>query len=434
MAAKTHRRTVNTMNKHDENNGFESGLRESFNDFSVMPGPAVWNRIEASLQRKKRLVLYARVAVAASLLLVFSVSGWLIFRTQDTDIIQQAPALAEQEIKKVKETDTGSPTHRETIAEAASQIEQALAQAKTLVNEPVSVFALPEPAIQADLKAGEGVKSGTELAAEAETLLAPVHEAMAEETKPELARQNLPTPEEIQRLLHPEEFLQEETIKGNWQLALGYGTIRGQAVSDPSMAYDNTMANFGQDPYSSKISRETSNFSKLEETTHSQPITFGLLLTRNFSETWGIETGLLYTMLKTTSNTNIVNNEYTRYTSELVYLGIPVSIRLNMIKGRRLGMYLSQGAVLEKGVRVRYSSNIYTTEVLKSREEGIYMAEGVQVSSLTAIGFDLKLSKQLSLYAQPGLQVFFLNKTQPFNIRSSSAIWPSLQTGLKFQL
>jgi len=420
------------MNKHDEHTGFENGLRESFNEFSFMPDPAVWNRIEAGLHRKKRLVLYARIAVAASLLLLFSVTGWLIFRTQDHGIIQQPVVLVEQEIK---ETTTGSSTSQGIIAEPASGIDKTLTQERVAVKEPAKQALSPlKVEEQTTLGTSPGLEPKTELADGTETLPAPVQETTAEESKTLLAEQKLPTLDEIQRLLHPEEFLPEKTSRGNWQLAMGYGTIQGQEISDPSMAYENTMANFGQDPYSSKISRETSKFSSVENTTHSQPITFGLLVSRNFSDTWGIETGLLYTMLKTTSHTDIVSNEYTRYTSELYYLGIPVSIRLNMIKGRRLGMYLSQGAVLEKGVRVRYTTNIYASEVLKSKEEGIYMAEGVQVSSLTAIGFDLRLSKRMSLYAQPGLQVFFLNKTQPYNIRSSSAIWPSLQTGLKFQL
>lgn len=423
------------MNKHNEHTGFEKGLRESFNDFSFMPDPAVWNRIEAGLQRKKRLVLYTRIAVAASLLLLFSVTGWLIFRTQDHGIIQQPIVLVEQELKETKETTTGSSTDKEIIAEPASGIDKTLAKERVAVKEPAKPALSPlKVEEQTTLGTSPGLELKTDLAEETDTLPAPVQEALPEETKPVLAEQKLPTLDEIQRLLHPEEFLPEKTSSGSWQLAMGYGTIQGQAISDPSMAYDNTSANFGQDPYSSKISRETSQFSSVENTSHSQPITFGLLVTRNFSDTWGFETGLLYTMLKTTSYTNIVSNEYTRYTSELYYLGIPVSIRLNMIKGRRLGMYISQGAILEKGVRVRYTTNIYASEVLKSKEEGIYMAEGVQVSSLTAIGFDLRLSKRMSLYAQPGLQVFFLNKTQPYNIRSSSAIWPSLQTGLKFQL
>jgi hypothetical protein len=167
---------------------------------------------------------------------------------------------------------------------------------------------------------------------------------------------------------------------------------------------------------------------------HSQPITFGVLVYRSFSENWGIESGLLYTRLKSSSRTNLQNDEYTLYSSELNYIGLPVSIRLNMVQGRRFGMYLSQGAVIEKAIRVRYTTKMFISEDLNSTEQGVYMAEGVQVSSLTALGFEFRLTKLLSIYAQPGLQVYFLNQTQPYNIRSSSAIWPSLQTGLKFQL
>lgn len=409
-------------------------MKETFSGFSFSPDPAVWDRIEAGLQRKRRLILYSRVAVAATLLLLFSVTGWLIFTNPDTGNINPPIVKVEKEAPQQDEITTpeiiSTPKH-ESVSEPVLADKVSTAQPM----QPAKKELADKSAVaQTDLFTATDNDHQPELAETGETPSEPLQETIPEDKKPVLAEQKLPTLDEIQHLLQLEEFLPEKSSSSNWQLAMGYGTIQGQAISDPSMTYDQTTANFGQDPFSSKISRETSQFSSVDNTTHSQPITLGVLVTRNFSDTWGIESGLLYTMLKTTSHTNIVSNEYTLYTSELYYLGIPVSIRLNMIKGRRLGMYISQGVVLEKGVRVRYTTNIYASDVLKSKEEGIYMAESFQVSSLTAIGFDLKIAKRFSIYAQPGLQVFFLNQTQPYNIRSSSAIWPSLQTGLKFQL
>lgn len=423
-----------------ENNGhtsFEKGLRESFRDFMQSPDPAVWQRIEAGLQRRKRIVLFARFAAAASLLLIFSVTGWLVFRTSDPALLH-APEVSHQ-------SEIVTPG---TITQQVP--ENAIAQKTPSINEPEEKISKPDQAQEAT-----SFKKDISVEKEAEPLLAEISDPTpkpetppadhtgdltiadptetAVQSEPVVAEQKLPTLEEVERLLATEEFLPEKPAEKKWQLALGYGTIQGQAVTDASEAYDNLDANFGGDPFSAKLSTETRDFSSVENTVHSQPITFGLLIHRSFSENWGIESGLLYTKLKSSSRTNLQNNEYTLYSSEVYYVGLPVSIRLNMIQGRRFGMYISQGAVIEKGIRVRYTTKMFASEALKSTEQGIYMAEGVQVSSLTAIGFEYRFTKLLSIYAQPGLQVFFLNQTQPYNIRSSSAIWPSLQTGLKFQ-
>lgn len=424
-----------------ENNGhtsFEKGLRESFGDFMQSPDPAVWQKIEAGLKRRKRIVLFARFAAAASVLLLFSITGWLVLRTSDPALLH-APEVAHQ-------SEIVSPG---TITQQVP--ENAIAQKTSSIKEPEEKSSKPYQTQEA-LKFKEEISVENE----AEPVLAEISDPTpnpetppadhtgdlaityptetAVQSEPIIADQKLPTLEEAERLLATEEFLPAKPEESKWQLALGYGTIQGQAVNDPSEAYDNLNANFGQDPFSAKLSSETRGFTSVENTLHSQPITFGVLIHRSFSENWGIESGMLYTRLKSSSRTNLQNDEYTLYSSEVNYIGLPVSIRLNMIQGRRFGMYISQGAVIEKGIRVRYTTKLFVSEALKSAEQGIYMAEGVQVSSLTAIGFEYRFTKLLSIYAQPGLQVFFLNQTQPYNIRSSSAIWPSLQTGLKFQL
>jgi hypothetical protein len=426
------------MTEKNEHTGFEKGFQESFGDFMQLPDPAVWSRIEAGLQRKKRVILFARFATAASLLLLFSVTGWLVFRTSDPALMhppmvshQTETEVSEIEAIEIPETAVAeADQYIKAVPGTKNELAQTIEPGKA---QPVLPQVIEAEPVLADISDPQPSPE-TPIADYTDdvTILDPTE--IAVQSQPEIAEQKLPTLEEIERMLAPEEFLPEKAEARNWQLALGYGTIQGQAVTDPSVSFDASNANFGQDPFSAKLSTETRQFESVETTNHSQPITLGFLINRNFSDSWGIETGLLFTRLKTTTTTNIINDEYTEYGSELFYVGIPASIRLNMIRGRRFGMYISQGAVLEKGVRTRYYSNHYAFDALKGSEDESYVAEGVQISSLTALGFEFRLTDLISIYAQPGLQVFFLNQTQPYNIRSSSAIWPSLQTGLKFQL
>ena len=434
-----------------ENNGhtsFEKGFAERFGQFGQTPDPAVWPRIEAGLQRRKRVILFYRLAAAASFLLLFSLAGWLVFHSQHPDAMQPPTVVheTEQKIPEKEAMEVPDSKVAETIKEQLAESPDKLAQ--TFETEKVS----PMPAEDKEPGVVSAPLQEISPAIAAITVPDPLAEIISAEereelplldptasieipdaTTPVLAEEKLPDLKETDLVLQTNDFFTEKPVEGKWQLALGYGTIQGQAVSDQSVAYEATTANFRQDPFSSKLSTETMGFSSIEDTRHSQPLSLGILVNRNLNSSLDLETGLLFTRLKTTSTTSVSNNEFTEYGSELFYVGIPVSIRLNMIQGRRFGMYISQGAVLEKGVRTRYYVSYFAFDVLQHSEDKTYVAEGVQISSLTALGFEFRLTDLLSIYAQPGLQVFFLNQTQPYNIRSSSAIWPSFQTGLKFR-
>lgn len=424
------------MKDNKGHTGFEHGMRESFKDFAQIPDPAVWSGIQAALQSRKKVVLLYRLAFAATLALLFGIGGLLVFQTSDPGSEKPSPLATEQIIPQKPEPAEKS-TQSETLpaldATALPAEKDMIAQtpaAKQKIPPATTEPVQPIATSQSDpYHVVEAVMQETEA-----ELLIPDHVAGTKQEEIADAAQKDLKVIDLSVLLPAEDFLSEKPKNGSWQLALGYATIQGQAAADPSAAYKGSSADFLNDPYSSKLSSETAEFTGIENTTHSQPLTFGLILHRNFSDTWGLETGLLLTRLKTKSTTSLVRNEYAEYENELYYVGIPFTVRLNMIRGKRFGMYISQGAMLEKGIRNRFYSRQFAFDVLKSTEQKTYVAEGVQVSSLTALGFEYRLSKMFSLYAQPGLQIFFLNQTQPYNIRSSSAIWPSLQTGLKFQL
>ncbi|HHN47861.1 MAG TPA: hypothetical protein ENN08_02835 [Bacteroidales bacterium] len=437
------------MTENKKHTGFEERFKESFGDFRQAPDPALWLRIEAGLDRRRKVILFYRLAAAASLLLLFSIAGWFVFRSQHPGAMQPPTVVheAEQKIpekeilevpdRKLAETlkdqiaesphEPSKPFEPETISQMPAEEKESDVVSPHVheISPPIDAITRPDPLAE-NITPEE--KEELPLLDPTATIETP------DATKPVLVEEKLPDLKEIDLVLQTDDFLPEKPVEGKWQLALGYGTIQGQAVNDQSVAYEATTANFRQDPFSSKLSTETSKHTSIEDTRHTQPLTFGILVNRNLSSSLDIETGLLFTRLKTTSKTSVFNNEFTEYGSELLYVGIPVSIRLNMIRGRRFGMYISQGAVLEKGIRNRYYVSHYAFEVLQHSEDQTYVAEGVQISSLTALGFEFRISNLLSIYAQPGLQVFFLNQTQPYNIRSSSAIWPSFQTGLKFRL
>lgn len=424
------------MGKEIKNTSFENGIKESFSGFTYPPAPAVWSKVEAGLHRKRRILLYTRLAAAASFLFLFGISGWIFY--QNISVEQAPAALSQKQIKPVIEQkeiagslpQTTSKTRQQELPEPVIQAEQ------NFDNENEVIIA---NLFEANSTANDDSKVGNpaqeEKLAEAESANSTGDVAVKTVKNEEpAANHSTETLTLYDQTLYDDNLPEEKSKEKSWKLGVGYGTTAGNSGSDPAVSYESNSANFSEDYFSSELSAETKLFEDLENTTHSHPISVGIMINKSLSDKWGLESGLLFTRLKTRATTNPENNSYTEYVSEIFYLGLPITVRFSIINGRRFGLYASQGLVLEKGVSVKYYTNTYSNNVLTDNHTSSYTADGVQLSSLTAAGLEYKFNDLMSIYLQPGFQVFFLNQTQPYNIRSSSSFWPSIQTGLRFQL
>lgn len=449
------------MTGKNEHTGFEKRMKETFSDFSMHPDPAVWSRVEKNLNRRKKLVVFYRAAIAASFLLLLSAGGWWFFNNYRTQSEQQlvpkhetaqSPVTSEEyEVPDEVYNDLIKEQTEKSSAEAFEKKMPGSSEIKPVKKDEKITDMFFDDLSKSQIAVQQHIdkplitdESGYIIRTEDELSELPVSDVIDDQLPdradtieidvPAIVQGQITDPKQLEYLSPDPDITETKEKSGNWQLAMAYGMIQGGNASDFTKVFNNSDAYFTNDPFSSKFIMESYHHSDIENTTHSHPLTVGIMINRSFSEIWGIESGLLFTRLKSVSKTEIVNNEFVEYGNELYYIGLPFSVRLNMLHSRRFGMYLSQGAVLEKGVRIRYHMQYYVSEVLKDSEHKSNMVEGVQISSLTALGFEYHITETFGIYAQPGLQIFFMNKTQPFNIRSSNAIWPSMHVGVKFQL
>ncbi len=145
------------------------------------------------------------------------------------------------------------------------------------------------------------------------------------------------------------------------------------------------------------------------------------------------ESGLIYTRLSTISQTYVMNGWQNVYESNLHYVGIPLGLRYELLKRRHFSIFISQAVIFEKGIRASNNTTNFQDGVLTSSETTLDKIKGFQLSSNSSFGADFVISKQFSLYTQAGVQFFFLNEKQPYNIRSTRTAWPSIQTGLRYR-
>lgn len=413
-----------------EKDSIKKLFSEGLYDYEVSPPPGVWDAINKT-RRQPKLLLWRWTAAAASLLLLLGLSA-LFFMKQPA--IQEKQAY-ETELQK-PEPGIEKPAERiwvQTLPGLSSvynlrQLETAKMHDYTALASThfSDLYAATMPQWYPEDEEPELTESADK--AEEEMMLAMEQSKQLSKEAVALLQRQL---EELNQL--DKELEESKTQDRKWSLALGYGMSPSVAMPEEEPTVELTRASFSHDEFTSDLAYETSYFEQIHSTEHSFPISFGLLAGMNVSKRWQFETGLIYTRLSTVSRTLEMAGRYKTYQSTINYLGLPVGMRYDIVQKRSWQLYASQAVIIEKGIRYAYTTNFYDQDELIDSETTHTSVWGIQLSSLSSMGVNLPLSDYFSLYAQGGLQLFFLNEKQPFSIRSTRTFWPTAQTGLRFR-
>ncbi|MDP2423367.1 MAG: hypothetical protein U1C46_03315 [Bacteroidales bacterium] len=421
----------------------------AFSNFGETPPNEVWEGVVSGLQRRKRMILWRRVAAAASILLLLALPAWFLLNRQEQNVeLAQESTTIDAATAVISPGNDAFPLAAEAALSPAAH-EIATNQVTTpagvikhyqlLGNKKLEAEKLPGWNINTDIFAAEQalpvpVQDITNIGLPETQDTTALTESATAPPQPLKITKELPATDSRIPDLVQEDFVVKPTDEKPWQLAMGYGTIQGLSMSRSEPLFSPNKATFDLNSYTTNLSNETGDFSDIENTTHNQPLTIGIAVSRQLGKRWHVEGGLLFTRLGSSSKTYLDDERYSEYKNQLLYVGFPASVRYNMLNGKRFFVYFAQGVVFEKGLTANYQNNRFNNDRLDGSVSGSFDVQGFQFSTLTSLGAGLNLSKTLSIYLQPGAQVFFLNKTQPFNIRSSQPAWPALQTGLRVQL
>ena len=163
---------------------------------------------------------------------------------------------------------------------------------------------------------------------------------------------------------------------------------------------------------------------------HSLPLSFGLSIRKDINKHIGIETGLTYTYLSSTFER--INIPQYKSKRELHYLGIPVNLVVYLWNDPKWSLYVSGGAMLEKGLQQKYVQDMYQNNVKISSTTDKGSVSGVQWSLNAAAGVSYTFYQDLSLYAEPRFSHYFEND-QPASIRTEKSDVFSLGGGLRYK-
>lgn len=432
----------------------------SLHDFEADPPVDLWDRIETKMRRQKRLTILRYTSLAATILILLGIGvSILVLSDSRNSNIQNFEVASKQGKDNVSESDKntskndasdeGTPLNdlKNNVHSDKSvklQVESTLADntpnknKSNLINKDVStkildIYESDSSIIVSVLTENLNTSINGKLDSMAlASRLDRLQDSMMQVRAAGLIIDSVALAEILKELNGDPEIQVQE--KRGLAFALGYGSGGSIDLSSSKDYLDATSNNFSPEKLTSSIADQTSYYREISNVEHKPPLSIGATISYPFARKWSLETGIVYTRLGYSLETYIQNSSNMKYNIELHYLGIPMGIRFQLFEKKRFGMYIFESLILEKGITSRALSNQYTNYSLITSDSESVPIRGVQLSSFTGIGMEARTFNRLYLYGQGGVQAFFLNKTQPFNIRSEHVAWPSFQLGLRFRL
>lgn len=155
---------------------------------------------------------------------------------------------------------------------------------------------------------------------------------------------------------------------------------------------------------------------------HKKPVSVGLGVQKKLTDRFALETGLVYTQLN--SELTAGGDSYYRQNQKLHYLGIPVKAFYTLYDSKKIDIYASAGAMLEKCVAGNLKTDYYIDgEKVQSTKKSL-KANPLLLSLSASLGLQYKFSERLAVYAEQGVACSFddgssvasVRKEKPFNL------------------
>ena len=161
------------------------------------------------------------------------------------------------------------------------------------------------------------------------------------------------------------------------------------------------------------------------------PLSVGLEVGIPLSSLFTLHTGLTYTYLSSEISGGQENASLWTLQQALHYVGIPLSLAINVFDSDRWRFYAALGGGLEKGIcgtqrsMVRKSfDDAYSTEITRQA------VQGVQPYAAASLGLSYTFSSDWALYLAPGLNYYF-DTDQPMSIRTKKPLNLNVSAGFR---
>ncbi|MDD3034505.1 MAG: hypothetical protein PHT25_07885 [Bacteroidales bacterium] len=383
---------------------FDKKVKEMMESHHEIPPFDSWEKISSALDRKRARVVYFRrgvyavSAVAASLLLLLFIGRDL---PEQTDNIPATPLLSEKSKPQVENIDKSSET---PVKEAGAP------KIRTIKTEPQKIAETVIPAEQPEEEVQHQIAEDK-----------PANRPVQANKQPNDSR-----PYDYYDFEPEKEKKSFRDWLGERKYRYALSTNLSSSLYKKSINLISVSLGYQIDFIPSSL-KESVQSQYVSDRRYAMPVSFGAQLQTDIDKKFSVGTGLIYTLLA--SNYQEISQSYSRDINQaLHYIGIPLNGYYSLFENKSVKIYVTAGAMLEKGVVASYREN--TDGIKKYYSESI---PGVQLSAGGGLGLEWKLNKDFGIYIDPSMTYYFKGK-QPSSIRTAQPLQYRFEMGMRFEI
>ena len=397
------------------NKDFEHLIQEKLKDHETEVPVGLWESIEKELPRKKvfSLPVFIRYAAACIIVAVCSVTAYLFLEQSDkiqivqnrhSAIPQQQPPKTEE--PNIQEAKVSLP-HKPLITQSKTTTEK---EKNVVINE----FITQQPNNQGK-----------------EEKLSKTFPSVVKKANNEQKRHpdNISEEEYNRKLKEFEQAGQKEVLtETNFNSQKRNGFSLGLLAANALPGSKNTN-NQPLTRSSSIMGDELSLFSTPEplKFTHKTPISVGLTIEKHLGKHWGVESGIVYTLLRSDYKTQSLSQEGKQ---ELHYIGIPLQAIYRFARAGNFSFYAAAGPKIDFNVSGRRTETARNGIASSNGTEDI-RDKKPQWSLQLRAGAAYAFIPQLELYAEPSMAYYINNKSDIPDLWKDKPLNFIFQVGLR---
>lgn len=405
------------------NKDFEHLIQEKLKDHETEVPVGLWESIEKELPRKKvfSLPVFIRYAAACIIVAVCSVTAYLFLEQSDKIQIvqnrhsaipqQQPPKTEEPNIQEAKVSLPHKPliTQSKTTTEKEKNVQKELSE-NVVINE----FITQQPNNQGK-----------------EEKLSKTFPSVVKKANNEQKRHpdNISEEEYNRKLKEFEQAGQKEVLtETNFNSQKRNGFSLGLLAANALPGSKNTN-NQPLTRSSSIMGDELSLFSTPEplKFTHKTPISVGLTIEKHLGKHWGVESGIVYTLLRSDYKTQSLSQEGKQ---ELHYIGISLQAIYRFARAGNFSFYAAAGPKIDFNVSGRRTETARNGIASSNGTEDI-RDKKPQWSLQLRAGAAYAFIPQLELYAEPSMAYYINNKSDIPDLWKDKPLNFIFQVGLR---
>lgn len=436
---------------------WKENLRQQMQDFQSQDIPeGLWEGIEEGMtghtagQRRRVLSLWKPLAAAATLLLIIGSAISLLHLSEQQTMQNSPPMIAAQNNKPAAEAQENAPYPDQHPTEQSE---------KELPATTTSTSSIPQtPARTQQQQFAESQEEPSFIADNTISTepLEPIHEETSKEQSESSLSEQLAQDNSTALPSEPTTYAaaEYESRTSAWQKADDRSASHGFSLSlfTSSMSDHQLLGLHGymalsdqgmpeNRPLFTRAATGTLNYMALSNALekpvsdihHDQPVRTGLSIGYDINPRWAVNIGISYTILHSTLTSGTEHSYYSN-DQRVRYIGIPVNATYNIVNTYHLRLYASAGAMTEFSAGGDVTINTITNNQLILTEERKLQDIPMQFSVNTAVGIEYLLSKNLGIFAEPGLSYFLDNDTPITTIYTAHPMNLNLQLGLRWNI